>query len=119
MIENIVISGVHTTVDEDLQKYILKKIGNLDRYISAQAKKSVRVEVRIKEHPSKDNKTRECEVVIHLPHDTIATDESTLNIYSSIDIVEEKLKNQLIKYKSQHINSKIHQKWLKRHERDI
>jgi putative sigma-54 modulation protein len=120
MIENIVISGVHREVDEDLQKYVHKKIGNLDRYISAKSKESVHVEVRLKESPSKDKKTRTCEVSIHLPHETITTTESTVNIYAAIDIVEAKLKNQLMKYKTKHSNSKLQIRWLKRRqEREI
>jgi putative sigma-54 modulation protein len=116
MIENITIAGVHTEVDEDLHKYVLKKIGNLDKYISFHAQKSVRIEVRLKENPSKDKTTRTCEVVIHLPHEIITTQESTLNIYAAVDIVEAKLKNQLMKYKTKHINSKIHRRWLKRRQ---
>jgi ribosome-associated translation inhibitor RaiA len=34
------ISGVHVKVDEKLQKYITKKIGNLEKYLTKQARGS-------------------------------------------------------------------------------
>jgi ribosome-associated translation inhibitor RaiA len=51
---------------------------------------------------------------MHLPHEILTTKESTLNIYAAVDIVEAKMKNQMLKYKEKHANSKIQQKWLKR-----
>ena len=107
MIQNLIVSGVHSDVDEDLKKYVQKKIGNLDRYMSRHARKSAHVEVRLKESHAKDKKSCTCEAVMHLPHDILTTQESTLNMYAAVDIVEEKLHNQLIKYKMMHEQSKL------------
>lgn len=116
MIQNITITGLHFEVDPEIEKYVQRKIGNLDRYVSRHARESTWVEVRLKEDQTKDKMNRICEVTIHLPNDIIITKESTLNMYAAIDIAEAKLKNKLTKYKSEHIHSKIHQKWLKRQE---
>lgn len=102
MLRRIDISGVHTDVNDDLRKYVMKKIGRLDRYVNRHGRKSVHVEVKLKENKAKNKKQCTCEVIMHLPHETLTTKESTLNMYAAIDIVEEKLKNQLKKYKDIH-----------------
>lgn len=102
MIERIDITGVHTTVTPELHKYIQKKFARLDRYVPRHARESVHVEVKLKEHKAKDKKQCTCEVIFHVPHDVIATKESTMNMFAAIDIVEAKLRNQLKKYKDTH-----------------
>jgi ribosomal subunit interface protein len=102
VIQKLEINGVHTVVDEDLQKYVTKKIGKLDQYMSRHARESAHAEVTLKEVKAKDKKQCICEVVIYLPHGVITTKESTVNMYAAVDIVETKLKNQLRKYKEKH-----------------
>lgn len=99
MIERLDISGVHFEVDERLQKYVTKKIGKLDSYMSRHVRKSVHAEVKLIGAKAKDKKEALCEVVLHLPHDIITVKESTTNMFASVDVVETKLKNQLKKYK--------------------
>lgn len=102
MIERIEITGINIEVDEDLHKYITKKIGRLDRFMSRHVRESVHVEVKLKE--LKRHKKKECtfEVILHVPHEVIATKETTLNMFAAVDIVETKLKNQLKKYKEKY-----------------
>jgi ribosomal subunit interface protein len=107
MIENIVINGVHLDVDEDLNKYVIKKIAGLDKYMSKHVKESVHAEVWLKESKAKDKRKLTCEVKMTLPKEIIMTSETTLNIYAAVDIVETKLKNQILKYKGIHSISKI------------
>jgi putative sigma-54 modulation protein len=49
MIEAITITGVKFTVDETTRKYVVKKIGHLDRYLPRHARKSVTAEVRLQQ----------------------------------------------------------------------
>ena len=107
MIENITINGVHMTVDEDLTKYVMKKIANLDKYMSKHVRESVHAEVCLKESKAKDKRKLTCEAKMTLPKDVLITSETTLNIYAAVDIVEAKLKNQILKYKDLHSPSKI------------
>jgi len=102
MIQKLEISGVHMGVDDDLRKYVMKKIGKLDKYIPRQARESAHAEVKLKERTSKGKNERTCEVIMHLPKETVTLKETTINIYAAVDIVEEKLKMQLHKYKSTH-----------------
>lgn len=115
--QRIEVTSVHAQVDEDLQKYVTKKIGHLDRYLSKHAKESAHAEVRLKESKAKDKKQCQCEVVLHLPNEVLTTKESTINMYAAVDIVEAKLKNQLKKYKAKHESPRLHQRVIRRFRR--
>lgn len=117
MFQKFEIRGVHTKVDDNLHKYIEKKIGRLDRYLSKHQQKSAHVQVILKESKAKDKKQCTCEVNLHLPKDTINIKESTLNMYAAVDIVETKLKLQLKKYKEQHASGKLHRRLVARFQR--
>lgn len=99
MINKLEITGIHTDANSDIQKYVKKKIAKLDAYMPRHARKSAHADVKLKESKSKDKKESTCEVILHLPGETIAAKETTLNMYAAIDIVEQKLKMQLKKYK--------------------
>lgn len=113
MIEKLEINGVHFKVGDDLNKYVTKKIGNMDKYMSRHARASAHIEVKLKEALAKARKQATCEVILYLPHDTINTKETTLNMYAAVDIVEAKLKNQLKKYKNKH-NPRLHRRVLRK-----
>jgi ribosomal subunit interface protein len=117
MIQRFDISGVHVHVDDDLRKYVTKKIGHLDRYILRRSRPSVHGEVKLKEAKAKDKNECTCEVILHLPHETLTVSESTINMYAAVDIVETKLKNQLKKYKDLHDNPRLHRRLLTRFQR--
>lgn len=114
MIAKLEIAGVHTQLDDDLRKYVTKKIGKLDTYLPRRARPSAHAEVKLLEQKIKAKKECTCEVVMHLPHDTLTTKESTMNMYAAIDIVEAKLKNQIKKYKETHSSLKLHRRMLGR-----
>ena len=117
MIQKLEISGVHMTVGDDLRKYVLKKIGKLDKYMSAHVRESVHVEVKLKERNTGGRQERTCEIILHLPKEVVAITETTINIYAAIDIVEEKVKTRLRKYKQMHAVPRLHQRLLARFNR--
>jgi putative sigma-54 modulation protein len=119
MIQKLEISGVHMTVGDDLRKYVVKKIGHLDKYVPKHARESVHIEVRLKETNTKTKNERTCEVVLRLPKEVIAITETTINIYAAIDIVEEKLKTQLHKYKEMHAGPSFHRRVLAKIKRQL
>jgi ribosomal subunit interface protein len=108
MLKKFEVHAVHTKVDDQLKKYVHKKIGGLDKYISRHSKKSAHVEVHLKENKAKDKNKYICEVTFHLPKDTIVITEKSLNMFAAIDIAEAKLKQQLKKYKDTHADGKLH-----------
>jgi ribosomal subunit interface protein len=118
MMERLDISGVHLQVDDDLRKYVHKKIGHLDRYIPKHSRLSAHAEVRLKEAKAKDKKECTCEVVLYLPQEVVSVKESTVNMYAAVDIAEAKIKSQLQKYKSLHANPKLHRRLLIRMRRE-
>lgn len=114
MIENIQIDGVHMQIDEPMNKYVIKKIASLDKYVPKSARNSVHAEVVLKEDNSKRNNHCSCEVTLNLPKETINVQESTVNIFAAIDIVEAKLKVQIQKYKEKHDHGKLSRRLLAR-----
>jgi putative sigma-54 modulation protein len=114
MIKKLEISGVHMAVGDDLRKYTLKKIGKLDKYMPKQARESVHAEVKLKERNTKGKSERTCEVIVHLPKEVLTVVDTTINIYAAIDIVEEKLKARLRKYKQMHDTPHLRQRLLAR-----
>lgn len=107
MIQKMEIAGVHMDIEPKLNKYIVKKIGNMDKYLPRQARESAHVEVKLKEQKIKEKKQYTCDVVLHLPHDSIKLSETTMNIFASVDIVETKLKNLIKKYKEKHTKKRF------------
>jgi putative sigma-54 modulation protein len=101
MIKKIDITGIHADVEPEVAKYVKKKIAKLDSYIPKHARKSAHAEVRLKEEKVKTKKQSTCEVTMYLPNEVITAKETTVNMYAAVDIVEEKLKSQLRKYKEQ------------------
>lgn len=100
MIKRIEISGIHLDVDSDLQKYIVKKIRKIERFVPKAARASLHVDVKLKEEKTKDKKHCQCEIIMHLPGEDITAAETTVNMYAATDIVVAKLKTQLEKYRA-------------------
>lgn len=103
MISRIEKSGINLELEDDVKKYIDKKIGRLDRYMPRHARKSAHAEVKLRETNDKPGDKYQCEVILHVPGGPVTAKESTLNMFAAVDIVEAKLKNQLRKYKEAHI----------------
>lgn len=114
MLQKFEIQAVHTKIDDSLRKYVMKKIGGIDKYLSRHDRDSVHGEVQLKETKSKDNNNFICEVTLHLPHGTINVREAALNMYASVDIVETKLKHQIKKHKDLHENGKLRRRLMGR-----
>jgi putative sigma-54 modulation protein len=117
MIKKLEIAGVHMEVGDDLRKYVLKKIGKLDKYMPKHARDTAHAEVKLKEGNTKGKSERTCEVVLYLPKEAITVVDTTINMYAAIDIAEEKLKTRLRKYKSQHDAPRLRQRLVARFTR--
>lgn len=99
MITSIQITGIAYKLDEITRKYITKRIGRLDRYLPKHARYSVSADVKIAEINHDHGNKYQVEVILNVPGKTITAKDSTSNKLAAIDIVEEKLKNQLRTYK--------------------
>lgn len=117
MIQKYELSGVHTTVTPELQKYIEKKILKLDKFIPKAARESAHAEIYIKETKQKTRIQHTCEVILKLKSETMTVKETTVNPFAAVDIVEAKLKNQLREYKEKHSQKRFRNKVLARMRR--
>lgn len=111
------INCVHTTADDKLTKYVTRKIGHLDRYLSRHNQGSAHCEVKLKENNAKNKQQYTCEVTLHLPGSIINVSETTLNTYAAVDIVETKLKQQIKKYNELHSGGRLHRRLFMRFAR--
>ncbi len=102
MITHIDITGVRYQVDDVTRKYVLKKIGRLDRFLPRHARKSAQADVVLKEVNRANGNKYECHINLLLPQKTITAQDSTLNMLAAVDIVEAKLTSQLKKYHDDH-----------------
>ena len=100
MITNIAIVTSKMELDEAIKQYVNKKIGRLDRFLPRHARQSVHANAILRQVNRAHGNKYECEVVLHVPDQQLTATDSTLNIFAAIDIVEEKLKNQLKRYKA-------------------
>lgn len=110
MIKRFDVTFIHSSRDENVHKYVTKKLGKLDRFMPRASQDSAHAEIMLKEGKSgRDTGGRDCtcEVTLHLPHGNINVSETSLNMYTAIDIVELKLRQQIRKYKEAHSPSAL------------
>ncbi len=106
MLQKFEVSGVHTIINEQLHKYVNKKLGRIDKYLPRQSRQSAHMEVRLKEEKQAGKKLYTCDITLYLPHETIKMSETTLNMFAAVDIVHAKLKQQVERYKQSHTDAK-------------
>lgn len=110
MIQKLEISAQHTELTPRLKRYIEKKIGTLDRFVTRHARQTVHADVKLSESKSKDKQQFTCNVVLTVPDGVIDASETTVNMYAAVDIVEAKLKTQLKKYKEKKVGGKLYRR---------
>lgn len=100
MIEKIDITGNDYKAEEPLKKYIVKRIGKLDRYLPKQAKDDVVCKVVIG-GPAKGRGDRfSISVAMELTGGkVIAAKDECSNVFAGVDLVEAKLLGQIRRYK--------------------
>jgi len=103
MIASIDMAGVKYTIDDTTKKYVMRKIGRLDRYLPRHARKSVTADVKLKLVNRDHGNKYEAEIILNVPEKTLTAKDSTVNMLAAVDIVEAKLLAQLRKYKESSI----------------
>jgi putative sigma-54 modulation protein len=99
MITQVDITGVKYDVDDTTRKYVIKKVGRLDRYLPRHARKSVTADVKLKEVNQAHGNKYQAEIILNVPDRVLTAKDSTVNMLAAVDIVEAKLATQLRKYK--------------------
>ncbi|MNH50415.1 ribosome hibernation promoting factor HPF [compost metagenome] len=99
MITQVDITGVKYEIDDTTKKYVIKKVGRLDRYLPRHARKSVTADVKLKEVNRANGNKYEAEIILSVPDKVLTAKDTTVNMLAAVDIVEAKLATQLRKYK--------------------
>ena len=107
MIASIDITGIKYEVNEKTRKYIVDKVGKLDKYVPAHARKTMVADVKLREVNRDHGNKYEVEVILQVPEKTITAKDTTLNMMAAVDIVEAKLISQLRKYKQSLVDRKF------------
>ena len=101
MIEKIEITGNGYKVEEGLKKYVMKRIGKLDRYLPKGYKKDVVARVVVTESTGKGKGDKyDISIAMDIPGGKVITarDECS-NIFAGVDLVEAKITGQIRRYK--------------------
>jgi len=107
MITSIDITGIKYNVNDKTMKYVMEKVGKLDRYVPAHARKTIVADVKLRQVNRDHGNKYEAEVILHVPDKVITAKDTTLNMMAAIDIVEAKLIAQLHKYKDSVVARKV------------
>ncbi|KRK48057.1 ribosome hibernation-promoting factor, HPF/YfiA family [Secundilactobacillus kimchicus] len=101
------IRGENIEVTQAIRDYVEKRISKLEKYFENSVTATAHVNLKV--YPNKDAKV---EVTIPLPYLTLRAEETSPDLYASIDLVTDKLERQIRKYKTK-INRKSREKGLK------
>jgi putative sigma-54 modulation protein len=89
--------------DDKIKAYIDNKIGELERFVPKSQRGSTGAQIVLQDDPSgREDNRFVCDVIITVEGQRFVASEGTVNIYAAVDIVEAKLKSQLIDYKEKH-----------------
>ncbi len=100
MIEKIEISGNDYKVEEPFRRYVLKRIGKLDKYLPKKAKKDVVCKVVASEIGKGKAEKYEISAAMELiGGKLIAARDECSNVFAGVDLVEAKLLGQIRRYK--------------------
>ncbi|MFV0559321.1 MAG: ribosome hibernation-promoting factor, HPF/YfiA family [Enterococcus sp.] len=94
------VRGENIEVTEAIRDYVEKKVGKLERYFTNVPEATAHVNLKVY-----TEKTAKVEVTIPLPYLVLRAEETSPDLYASVDLVVDKLERQIRKYKTK-INRK-------------
>lgn len=100
MIDKIELSGSNYKISESFRKYVVKRIGKLDRFLPRGNKKDVIAKIVVTEIDRAHGNKYEISASMEIPGGKVisAKDECS-NVFAGIDILEAKLKGQIRRFK--------------------
>jgi putative sigma-54 modulation protein len=93
------ISGNNYELTEKIKEYAQKKIGNLDKYLPKNDKDAAASVTLTMDPSGREDNQCVCEAHIKSGGADFEAKEATMNMFAAIDIVEAKLKSQILKHK--------------------
>lgn len=98
------VRGENIEVTAAIREYVEKKVGKLERYFSDVPDATAHVNLKVY-----SDKTAKVEVTVPLPYLVLRAEETSPDLYASVDLVVDKLERQMRKYKTK-INRKSREK---------
>ena len=117
MIASIDITGIGYEVNDQVRKYVTRKVSKLDKYLPRHARRTVTADVKLRQVNRDHGNKYEAEIIITVPDKRMTAKDSTVNMFAAIDIVEAKLVTQLRKYKQATVPHVTHRRVLSRFKR--
>lgn len=99
------IRGENVEVTDAIRDYVVKRISKLERFLEPNVEANAHVNLKV----YSNNRTYKVEVTIPLPYLTLRAEETSNDMYGSVDLVTDKLERQIRKYKT-----KVNRKSLRR-----
>ena len=94
------VRGENIEVTEAIRDYVEKRIGKIEKYFDSGVNPKAHVNLKVYQ-----DRTAKVEVTIPLPYLVLRAEETSPDLYASVDLVTDKLERQLRKYKTK-INRK-------------
>ncbi|WP_137596941.1 ribosome hibernation-promoting factor, HPF/YfiA family [Paucilactobacillus kaifaensis] len=104
------IRGENIEVTDAIREYVTKRISKLEKYFENNLEALAHVNLKVY-----SNKNSKVEVTIPLPYLTLRAEETSQDMYGSVDLVTDKLERQIRKYKTK-VNRKSREKGYKKLE---
>lgn len=102
---NYNVRGENIEVTPAIRDYVESKVGKIEKYFDEMPEANAHVNLKVY-----SDKTAKAEVTITLPYMVLRAEETSPDLYGSIDLVSDKLERQIRKYKTK-VNRKFrHQK---------
>ena len=101
------IRGENVEVTDAIRDYVVKRISKLQKFFEDSVEATAHVNLKVY-----SNRTYKVEVTIPLPYLTLRAEETSNDMYGSVDLVTDKLERQIRKYKTK-VNRKSREKGLK------
>ncbi|MDN2452740.1 ribosome-associated translation inhibitor RaiA [Lactobacillus sp. UCMA15818] len=98
------IRGENIEVTEAIRSYVQKKLTKLEKYFEDTSNSTAHVNLKVY-----SDKTAKVEVTIPLPYLVLRAEETSADMYASVDLVTDKLERQIRKHKTK-INRKSREK---------
>ena len=107
------VRGENIEVTEAIRNYVEKKVGKLERYFTDVPDATAYVNLKVY-----TEKTAKVEVTIPLPYLVLRAEETSPDLYASIDLVVDKLERQIRKFKTK-INRKARETGMPEREVEV
>lgn len=101
---NYNVRGENIEVTAAIRSYVEKRLNKLEKYFTNTAESIAHVNLKVY-----SDKTAKVEVTIPLPYLTLRAEETSPDLYASVDLVTDKLERQIRKFKTK-INRKSREK---------